>query len=363
MKEFNWTVPLRRVGAFALALLLALSPLAALAAEILPPLVFTLEWGEGQQAISAEVTEPGYEGSYWLYVPQDARMMDAVLLVSDTYNQYSQITLEDGRLLNGLKLSELGYVDAGTELGLDYLVLLAYAPGSITGEEVRLYVSTETDTPTVPQPVEIETQVPVCYYDSMTGQLVQQTFVTVRTGDNWVTADDSLMPGYERISDSRAYVLVDSNGGCQPAQVEFHYQKQAQPVDVTVRLVDETGSEFSRFTRSCAPGTTTISADYVDGYDINYNNATSYDIYVDANGANMTEVTFYYTRKVNAVTVTVNCVDETGNVFSSYTQECGAGSTTIAAQGFDGYDINYNHATSYDIYVDANGANMTEVTF
>ena len=366
MKEYLKQNSARRLAALLLSALLALAPLTGLASAYVPPLVFTLQWSEGEgvaQSDSSEVTVSGYEGSYWLYVPQNALQVDAQLLVSDTYGRYSRVALADGRDVNGLSLSQLAYTDAGTELGMAYLDIYAYDGSGQVSDQARLYLSTQTDTPAAPQPQVIETQVPVRYYDAMSGALVIETWAAVRTGDNWVNADDSQMPGYDRMSEGSMYVSVDSNGVCNPAAVEFHYRPQAQSVEVTVRLVDDSGNEFSRFTRTCAPGTTTIAAEPVDGYDINYNNPTSYDIYVDANGANMTEVAFYYVRHISAVTVSVSYVDDQGNVFNQYTQECGAGTTTISAAPVEGYTLDPGYPAAYDVVVNGDGASMTEIVF
>ncbi|MEI3428146.1 MAG: hypothetical protein V8Q82_02700 [Christensenellales bacterium] len=117
---------LRRAGALLLSILLILCqlPFAALASDAQPPVLFSLAWTEGdvaQQQLASEVTASGYEGSYWLYVPAAALQADAVLHVQDVYGQYAALSIADGT-----PLSQLSYMDAGTELNMSYLDVLAY---------------------------------------------------------------------------------------------------------------------------------------------------------------------------------------------------------------------------------------------
>ena len=72
MKLFKRLSLTRRIGALLLAALLAFSWLpSALAAEPLPDVLFTLQWGE-EQAQAVAVSENGYDYCYWLFVPQGA---------------------------------------------------------------------------------------------------------------------------------------------------------------------------------------------------------------------------------------------------------------------------------------------------
>ena len=119
---------LRRAGALLLSILLILCqlPFAALASDAQPPVLFSLSWTEGdvaQQQLASEVTASGYEGSYWLYVPAAALQADAVLHVQDVYGQYAALSIADGT-----PLSQLSYMDAGTELNMSYLDVLVDGP-------------------------------------------------------------------------------------------------------------------------------------------------------------------------------------------------------------------------------------------
>ena len=107
-----------------------------------------------------------------------------------------------------------------------------------------------------------------------------------------------------------------------------------------------------------APLVVNFYANPIDNYSIDYNHQTSYDVTVTADGASISDIQFYYVRRVNPVSISVVCVDEKGNIVSSYSQTCGEGTTAITAQPVDGYDINYNYPTQYDIIVTADGASM-----
>ena len=119
------TFSLRRISCLLLAILLMLChvPFSALANEVQPPFVFALTWMEGEtpmEALSSEVTEPGYEGSYWLYVPANALAADAALEIRDTYAQYASFSPA-----SGTPLSQLMFADAA-DLGGEYLEITGF---------------------------------------------------------------------------------------------------------------------------------------------------------------------------------------------------------------------------------------------
>ena len=441
---------IRRLGALVLSALLALSPLGGLIsaqAEMAPlPVSIALFWNDHtSSSMATPLPAPGYENSLWLYAPQDAVAADARLTVADLSGQYARFALATGLEipLDGLPLSQLGYMDAGAEPGMNYVEIMAFDGLGQTAATLRLYISSQTDTPALPGqepviPQITEAPVTVRYINAMTGEMIAETTVTVYADNGWVNADDSMAPGMERMSEAAIYVTVNADGSCSPNPVEFHYRAAVQPaavevvciddagnvikssqethepgdsviyapeldgltlapdcpsqvnvtvdqnganpnrvefryvrpvspVSVTVQYVDETGKAFNSFSQECPAGQSTISAQPADGYDLDPNYPAQVDVTVTAtvtaDGASVDEVTFHYIRKVNAVSVTVQYVDETGKAFNSFSQECPAGQSTIYAQNVEGYDLDASYPDHIDVTVTADGANISEAVF
>ena len=330
---------LRRAGALLLSILLILCqlPFAALASDAQPPVLFSLAWTEGdvaQQQLASEVTASGYEGSYWLYVPAAALQADAVLHVQDVYGQYAALSIADGT-----PLSQLSYMDAGTELNMSYLDVLAYdAAGQLTAQ-FRLYISTQTDTPATPAPAPIETQVPV-YYVDMDGNSLNQTFATVRSGqDNYVTAEDGYAPdGYELVGERSVYVSVDSNGGCTPASVTFMYRPRSVTVNLTVYYYDTDNNYLAEETRTVSTGAVDIWADDSKapaGYTLSAQSQNPVPVTVDSNGTcTPASVTFYYDKpqpQVFTASVTVSYYDANGSFLNQETVTVTSDSSQVYA--------------------------------
>ena len=147
---------IRRLAALALSALLAFGPLGGLTAQAeaaMLPVAIGLVWND-QTSFSAAspILAPGYENSFWLYAPQEAVMADARLTVTDMTGQYSHFTLMTGMELpaEGLPLSQLGFMDAGTEPGMNALEIMAFDALSQQTATLRLYISTQAETPTLP---------------------------------------------------------------------------------------------------------------------------------------------------------------------------------------------------------------------
>jgi len=368
-KKMNCRISSRCAALMTALLLLACQlggAAAALAAEYVPPVVFSLYWSDGG-GTSVEVTEPGYEGSYWLYAPPEALAADARLFAGDTSGQYARFALSSGMELSqdGVPLSTLGYQDAGSELGMNFLDIYAYdAAGQMNGQ-MRLYISSQLMTPPAAAQQVIETSVPVRYLDAMTGAVIFETTAPVRSGaeGNWVNADDSLAAGYQRVGEGSLFVQVDSNGTVTPAVVEFHYNRIVNSVNIPVSYMDEQGTVFASFTKECGAGTTTITAEPQEGYDLDAAYPAEVTVNVAADGADVQEVVFHYTRKINSVNIPVSYMDEQGTVFASFTKECGAGTTTITAEPQEGYDLDAAYPAEVMVNVTADGADVQEAVF
>ena len=366
---------LRRAGALLLSILLILCqlPFAALASDAQPPVLFSLSWTEGdvaQQQLASEVTASGYEGSYWLYVPAAALQADAVLHVQDVYGQYAALSIADGT-----PLSQLSYMDAGTELNMSYLDVLAYDAAGQLAAQFRLYISTQTDTPATPAPAPIETQVPV-YYVDMDGNSLNQTFTTVRSGqDNYVTAEDGYAPdGYELVGERSVYVSVDSNGGCTPASVTFMYRPRSVTVNLTVYYYDTDNNYLAEETRTVTTGAVDIWADDSKapaGYTLSAQSQNPVPVTVDSNGTcTPASVTFYYDKpqpQVFTANVTVSYYDASGNFLNQETVTVTSDSSQVYANDSlvpDGYTLNAQsqNPVPVNVYGD-NNCDPAAVTF
>ena len=282
----------RRLGALLMALLMILCPAAgAFAApmESLPPLVFTVYWGE-QQNQSVAVTEPGYENSYWLYLPPDVFYdTSSRLAVSDSYGQYARIALEGGPDLSaeGVNLSEVHYLDAAN-LGMNMLNVLCYDAMGQLAAQYGLYLSLQTPTPVAPmvQPVDVT----IMCVDADTNETIYTTSQTCAPGPYTITAP--MLPDYDLVSDGAVNGTVDANGA-NPAQAVFGYRKQVSAVDVAIVCVDaDTNETIYTSAQNCAPGPFTIAAPEMPGYDLVSDGAVKGT--VNANGANPDRAIFMY---------------------------------------------------------------------
>ncbi len=357
------TFSLRRISCLLLAILLMLChvPFSALASEVQPPFVFALTWMEGEtpmEALSSEVTEPGYEGSYWLYVPANALAADAALEIRDTYAQYASFSPA-----SGTPLSQLMFADAA-DLGGEYLEITGFDANNQPVGVIRLYVSTQTDMPAAPAPVPVTVSVPV-YYVDQNGNTMQTSSATVSTGDNAVYADDSLMPGYNRVSEGTVWVNVDYSGNCNPSTVTFHYEPLSTTTNIDVIYVDQTtGAEITRTSAQVSTGTPTVTADITpDGYTLV--EPTAVTVNVDAYGnCDPASVTFYCAPLSTTTTIDVIYVDQTtGAEITRSSAQVSTGTPTVTADITpDGYTL--VEPTAVTVNVDAYGnCDPASVTF
>ena len=81
-----------------------------------------------------------------------------------------------------------------------------------------------------PTPIPLGTQytIPV-YYRTSTGQNLLTTSQAVRIGQNTITANDALVPGYRLVSTRNVYVTVDATGRAFPNGVVFLYEHSYVP--------------------------------------------------------------------------------------------------------------------------------------
>ncbi len=155
-----------------------------------------------------------------------------------------------------------------------------------------------------PEQQAVEVSLPVYYYDR-NENLLYATTALVRTGENTVAAAADLVDeSYRLDSESPVRVVVDESGACSPEFVAFYFVSTAPtptpaPVDVIVHYVDEDGLTIASDTSTrCVAGINPVRAAPID-LPSDYQLADSDDVryvFVDENGADLTEITFHYTR-------------------------------------------------------------------
>ena len=367
MKALFCETPLRRIGALLLAALLAVCQLgavpAALAEQPLPALTFTLIWGD-QQRVSLPVTAAGYENGSWLYLPAEAFYDENVrVTVTDNYGQYVRVALENGPDIppEGLPLSEFHFLDAGDQLGFNFINVISYDAQGQEAARYSLYMSTTSEAPAViPETPVVEAAfVTVVCLDQATGQELSSSAVQQAPGP--FAVDAPAIAGYDLVSDAQVSGVVDASGA-NPARVEFWYVKQAQPAQVAIVCLErDSGAVLSSENRAFAPGPFAVDAPQLPGYDLDSDAQVSG--VVDASGANPPQAAFYYRQHIESAAVTVICVDETGAPFDSYVRQCAPGVSTVEAEPREGYDLDYNYPGQVFVSVTAQGADVPEITF
>lgn len=199
-----------------------------------------------------------------------------------------------------------------------------------------------------PSPVVIGGQytIPV-YYMTPQGQTLKTFNVTVKTGQNIITADDSQAPGYRLVSTRSVYVYVNTAGTAVPNGVIFSYESAySQPtaapnVNATIPVYyrDVYNQIIASEYRVLSPGTQLLRADQgklPQGYYVS--GASDAVVNVYSNGtATPSGVTFIVSRLVSqtpqpvSFSVPVSYRDEQGNVLFSTSQTIQAGYATVTA--------------------------------
>ena len=199
-----------------------------------------------------------------------------------------------------------------------------------------------------PSPVSIGGQytIPV-YYMTPQGQTLKTLSITVKTGQNIITADDSQVPGYRLVSTRSVYVYVNAAGTAVPNGVIFSYEPSySQPtaapnVNATIPVYyrDVYNQIIASEYRILSPGTQLLRADpgkLPQGYYVS--GASDAVVNVYSNGtATPSGVTFILSRLVSqtpqpaSFSVPVSYRDEQGNVLFTTSQTIQAGYTTVTA--------------------------------
>ncbi len=367
--KFRELKGLRRLGALMLACLMLIPYGAAFAMPVEQPLTITVSWedaqGVPQTATAVPLPYPGYENKYWVQVPNTAPFNNLRLQVADPMGRYN-FTAYDNIVIN--------VIDAGDNLTFSVpMEIMGMTAEGQPGMQVYLYVSTYAIPPEPKQQVS-PVDVPVQYIDESGNTLKNDSF-TCLEGDTPVYADPyGLSSEYELISTNPVNVHVDANGA-RPDVVVFTYRQnkpQVQPVEVTVRYLNkDNGLPVAQEHKvTCNEGYTSVPATPQNLQpDYKLFSSGSVDVYVDANGANPSEVIFYYEYiqpQVQPANVTVRYLDKDNNesVADAHTVTCNEGNTTVPATPYNLQpDYKLFSSGSVDVYVDANGANPSEVIF
>jgi len=369
----------RRGISLLLACLLLLTPLCGVA-EMMGGNAFSLslQWTDAQGNPMTVMANPiaysGYENAYWAQVPPDAPLDGLMLQIADLSNAYPYFSVPSGSVLTGV-------MDAGFSLtDSTPIEIQSYTADNQPGPLLYLYISTlapqpdvpvllPTDAPVIVEPVDVT----IRYVDESWNQIATPNSQRVEEG-TWpvFAAPFDLPANYELNGDNFQNVTVDMNGA-NPAEVVFVYRYVAppvEPVDVTIRYVDESWNQIATpNSQRVEEGTWPVFAapfDLPENYELNGDNFQN--VTVDMNGANPAEVVFVYryvAPPVEPVDVTIRYVDESWNqIATPNSQRVEEGTWPVFAAPSDlpaNYELNGDNFQN--VTVDMNGANPAEVVF
>ena len=184
-------------------------------------------------------------------------------------------------------------------------------------------------------------------YRTPQGQILRTVEVPVRPGQNIVTADDSLVPGYRLTSTRSVYVFVDAAGKAVPNGVIFNYEplyQQATPAPAVQAIVpvyyrNIYNQVMSSEYRALPPGTHLVHADVTRipaGYTLT--GASDAVVIVSYYGTAAPEaVNFIISQSIvqtprpTSAEVTVSYRDEMGSVLYTEKRTLPPGYATITA--------------------------------
>ena len=348
-----------------ISLLSAFYP-AAFAQPDFPPVSIVASWadsnGNPQQAMAQQLSFPGYENAYWLYLPQEAVQADAMLSFADNYGQYPGGFTQP----NGTPLSLLDFEEAGSDLSQEPVYFQGLDANGAPLADFMLYISTQAE---IPAPPTAENAVVFVRYLDRVGdaELLPSQTAEIAPGTQqtfYAENIENYTPETPEIT-----VTVDANGTPDMPEVVFYYNQDVIEVPnavVNVRYLDRAGDAelLPSQTAEIAPGMQqTFYAENIDNYTPETPEIT---VTVDANGIpDMPEVVFYYNAipVANAV-VNVRYIDSASgaNLLEPQTVEIAPGTQqTFYAENIENYTPETSEIT---VTVDENGMpNMPEVVF
>lgn len=330
------------------------------------------------------------ENRLWLKMPIDTFFTGKMtLLIEDSMQEYLMFEPANYSVLENI--SDAGasldspsvtitYFDlVGDPAGVCYLYISSQdCPGA---EEPFLNPFPEELTPETPleqftaAPIELPTEAPyelsteapavsltvtVRYLDSDGESIAEDTVQIVKPGVNNIYPDGIIPDGYELAEYGVKEVFADANG-VNPPVVEFHYALKAITATVKINYLDVYGNPIMESTIFTPDGGEHPVSYYpVEGYTVL--EPSTQTVFVDRNGANPPEITFYYEREVQPVSVTIHYVDQSGEALRNddvlpFTK----GMHNAAAVMIPGYTLIGEN--EQPVLVDENGATPQEVTF
>ena len=400
-----------RIFAFALALLMLLSPLTALgegmtlspAARLnisvspITPLGESAPYGP-----AIPLSDSPYEDRLWLKVPPEVFFTGRMgILIEDTLGQIVRFEPSNGTILENV-------VDAGASLDFPSVTFFMYDANGIPAGSVYLFISSQDgpwkenpfenplpqeptaapewppfvgepteapvmlptaepiEAPTLP-PAEEPTEAPVSpavvtirYLNEAGESIAEDSVMPLNPGSNSVYPMAEISDEYELTELGVKEVFVDADG-VNPPVVEFHYALKAISATVRINYVDADGNQIAESTfYTTDGGEHPVFPMPVEGYTVTEPSIQT--VYVDRNGADPSEITFVYEREVQPADVTIHYVDQNGEPLrSDDVLSFGKGAHNAFAVAIPGYTVAGD--AEQTVQVDENGAQPQEITF
>ena len=208
---------------------------------------------------------------------------------------------------------------------------------------------------------EISASVMINYVDVNGAPIMESTPFTTDAGEHPVYALQ--VEGYTAMEPVMQTVFVDRNGAT-PAEITFVYEREVQPVNVTIHYVDQNGEALRNDdVLPFGKGVHNALAVAIPGYSVA--GEAEQAVQVDEYGAQPQEITFVYLREIHPVDVTVHYVDENGETIAADTSwtVSSTDNVVVPAGGVNPEDFELIGREAVEVLLDGDGAHPAEVTF
>ncbi|NLX83325.1 MAG: SH3 domain-containing protein, partial [Clostridiales bacterium] len=163
------------------------------------------------------------------------------------------------------------------------------------------------------------------------------------------------------------YIVNVTETGADQTDISFYYQVVVQPATITIRYIDQNNQEFASEQRELQPGVNTVTPDasrVPQGYELT--SQAEFIVNVTEQGADQTDIAFYYKAAVQPATVTIHFRDQQDGqpVANSITTTYPEGSHDVYAQPEnlkEGYTLIGPDVQT--VTVSAQGADPAEIIF
>ena len=184
---------------------------------------------------------------------------------------------------------------------------------------------------------------------------------------NTVTPDTSRVPENYQLTGQGEYIVNVTETGADQTDISFYYQVVVQPATITIRYIDQNNQEFASEQRELQPGVNTVTPDtsrVPQGYELT--SQAEFIVNVTEQGADQTDIAFYYKAAVQPATVTIHFRDQQDGqpVADSITTSYPEGTHDVYAQPEnlkEGYTLIGPDVQS--VTVTAQGADPAEIIF